>query len=192
MSTDWPVALRGVTESIVSTLGPNDRWNLAALGLHAGDSVTARTWGRTRTRGNFERRGEGYIVFPVDPVLFVEAALGIRETDTPIPEDCDAWTAVEVKRLDTGTSEGTEWVEWELVPTESRIERECVRTINRGYNAVIEATVVASRLDVDAYDTDSLLDRLAYLESVTRRCGGDRDQVAFDRLTELVDHPETV
>ena len=53
---DWPVDLRGVTESIVATLGPNDRWNMAALGLHApddsGEPVTATTWGNTRTRRN--------------------------------------------------------------------------------------------------------------------------------------------
>ena len=30
MATAWPVGLRGVTESIVTTYGPNDRWNAAA------------------------------------------------------------------------------------------------------------------------------------------------------------------
>ncbi|MDY6817801.1 MAG: DUF447 family protein [Halobacteriales archaeon] len=190
MSLDWPVAIEGVTESIAATLGPNDRWNLAALGLHAGDPVTARTWGHTRTRGNFERQGGGYIVFAADPVLFVEAALGIREADRPVPEGADAWAAIDVERIDTGTSDGTDWAEWALTPTETGIERERVPTINRGYNAVIEATVAASRLDVDAYDTATLLDRLAYLESVTRRCGGDRDRAAFDRLNDLVDRPE--
>ncbi|MFC6737614.1 DUF447 domain-containing protein, partial [Halolamina salina] len=36
----WPVPLRGVTESVIATMGPNGLWNLAALGLHAGDPVT--------------------------------------------------------------------------------------------------------------------------------------------------------
>ena len=48
----WPLELRGVTEAVVTTRGPNDRWNLAALGLFAGDPVTARTWGRTRTQAS--------------------------------------------------------------------------------------------------------------------------------------------
>ncbi|PSP91673.1 DUF447 domain-containing protein, partial [Halobacteriales archaeon QS_1_68_44] len=60
---EWPVNLAGVTESVVTTLGPNDRWNLAALGLFAGDPVTARTWGRTRTWRNFRERGGGYVQF---------------------------------------------------------------------------------------------------------------------------------
>jgi len=55
---EWPVDLAGVTESVVTTLGPNDQWNLAALGLHAPDGdgpVTATTWGRTRTWRNRPR-----------------------------------------------------------------------------------------------------------------------------------------
>jgi hypothetical protein len=34
----WPVELGGVTESVVTTPGPNDLWNVAALGLHAPDA----------------------------------------------------------------------------------------------------------------------------------------------------------
>ncbi len=75
---DWPVALSGVTESVVTTLGPNGRWNAAALGLFAGDPVTARTWGNTRTKRNFHRRGEGYVQFVDDPVVFTDAALSLR------------------------------------------------------------------------------------------------------------------
>jgi hypothetical protein len=71
VNEDWLVELRGVTESIVATLGPNGRWNLAALGLFAGEPVTSRTWGNTRTRRNFHREGEGYVQFTRDPVDFV-------------------------------------------------------------------------------------------------------------------------
>ena len=99
----WPARLRGVTESIVTTLGPNDRWNCAALGLLANgghengetgnddgttaesDSlVTARTWGRTRTWRNFREEGKGYVQFVRDPVVFTEAALSIREERSPV------------------------------------------------------------------------------------------------------------
>ncbi|NHN40775.1 DUF447 family protein [Halorubellus sp. JP-L1] len=31
----WPADLRGVTETVVATRGPNDSWNHAALGVHA-------------------------------------------------------------------------------------------------------------------------------------------------------------
>jgi len=184
--TDWPAALRGVTETVVTTLGPNDRWNAAALGVHAprsdadgGSPATATTWGRTRTRGNFERRGEGYVQFTTDPVLFVRAALSVHETDDPVLNAADAWTRVTVERVDAGESDGTEWVEWALTPVEARVRRESVPTTNRGYYAVVGATVAASRLDVPAYDEETLRERLDYFADVVERCGGDREREAM-------------
>jgi len=185
---DWPVPIDGVVESIVTTLGPNDRWNVAALGLHGSgtDDVTAQTWGDTRTRRNFTARGGGYVQFSHDPVDFVDAALAVREETDPILDSADAWVEVETQRVDSGTDGGTQWVEWRLAPVESAVERQTVPVTNRGYYAVVEATVAASRLDVDAYDTETLRERLAYCERVVERCGGARDGEAFDRLRELV------
>lgn len=182
----WPVELRGITESVVTTRGPDDRWNVAALGLHAGESVTARTWGSTRTRRNFDRTGEGHVQFTRDPVTFVEAALSVHEIDGPVLPDADAWVRVAVERIDAGDSGGTRWVDWRLSPVESSVEREVVPTVNRGYNAVVEATVAASRLGLDAYDEGTLRERLAHLEGVARRCGGEPEREAFDRLNALV------
>ena len=187
---DWPVELAGVTESVVTTLGPNDRWNAAALGLRApdegGDPVTARTWGNTRTRRNFRRRGGGYVQFVDDPVAFVDAALSIHEVDSPVLEGAAAWAEVEVERVDAGEDGGTRWEEWTLSPVASAVEREAVPTINRGFNAAIEATVAASRLGVDAYDAETMERRLTYFESVGRKCGDDRVRAAFARLRDHV------
>ena len=188
----WPIELRGVTESVVTTLGPNERWNVAALGLHAPDAedggpVTVRTWGRTRTFRNFTEREEGYVQSTADPIDFVEAATTVREEPDPVLESADAWARVEVSRRDSGEDGATQWAEWELRPIESAIERETVPTINRGFNAVVEATVAVSRLDVHTYDTAVLLDRLAHLESIVQTCGGERERAAFELLTEHAD-----
>ncbi len=203
----WPARLRGVSESVVTTLGPNDLYNAAALGIHApsesepedggsdnsDDSAhaRARTWGRTRTRRNFEARGEGYVQFVRDPVLFVEAALGIHEVTEPVLDSADAWVRVEVERTDAGREGGTEWVDWRLVPAESATRQTVVPVSNRGYAAVVEATVAASRLDVDAYDTETLRERIAYFEEVTERCGGPAERAAFERVYDLADVDET-
>ena len=184
---DWPVDLRGITESVVTTQDPDGRWNVAALGLHTGEPVTARTWGATRTRRNFERTGAGYVQFTRNPVTFVEAALSAWEVDEPVLPDADAWVRVVTERVETGESGGTGWADWRLSPEESGVEREVVPTVNRGYNAVVEATVAASRLDVDAYDEATLRERLAHLEGVARRCGGEREREAWERLDALVE-----
>jgi len=189
--SEWPVDLRGVTESVVTTLGPNDRWNVAALGIHAPESpdepATATTWGRTRTWRNFTERGGGYVQFTRDPVDFTEAALAIREEDDPILDSADAWAEIEVEQRADGTDGGTQWVEWELRVVDSAVERERVPTTNRGFAAVVEATVAASRLDVEAYDTAELESRLAYFAEVIERCGGDGEQEALSLIRDLSD-----
>jgi hypothetical protein len=185
MSDAWPFEIRGVTESVVTTLGPNDRWNVAALGLHAGEPVTATTWGRTRTWRNFEERGAGYVQVTRDPLDFVEAALAIREEADPILDSADAWAEVSVSKRDAGESEGTQWVEWELTPRETGVVREVVPTTNRGHAAVVEATIAASRLGVDAYDQSELRARLDYFADVVDTAGGDAERAAIERLREL-------
>jgi len=208
----WPVPLRGVTESVVTTLGPNDRWNVAALGLHAaagseriGDSdssddlddpdapgalrgtdgpVTARTYGRTRTWRNFTERGGGFVQFTPDPRTFVDAALTVREVDKPVLDAADAWVEVRVEELDSETDGDITIRTWALTPVESEVRRRTVPTINRGFGAVIDATVAASRLDVPAFETGELLDRLRYFADVVERCGGPAEREAFARIDE--------
>lgn len=187
---DWPVELRGVTETVTTTRGPNDRWNAAALGVHApsdGGPATATTYGRTRTRGNFERRATGYVQFVADPVVFVEAALSVLEREAPVLEAAAAWARVEVERRDQGTDGDADWVEWALRPVEAVVREGTVPTLNRGHGAVVEATVWASRLGVAGYDEGELRDRLSFLEDVVVAAGGEREREAFERLREL--HP---
>lgn len=189
VATDWPVELHGVTESIVATLGPNDRWNMAALGLHTpeepGEPVEATTWGNTRTKRNFHRQGDGVVQFTPDPRAFVDAAITIREEDHPVLPSADAWVEVAAASVATGEEGGTEWERWELRPTDAgTVADERPHTINRGFGAVIDATVAASRLDVPSYDTETLLDRLMYFEETVNKCGGPRERAAFATLTE--------
>ena len=186
---EWPVELRGVTESVVATLGPNDLWNMAALGLHAPDEpdepVEATTWGNTRTKRNFHRQGGGVVQFTADPREFVDSAMTIREESDPVLPNADAWVEVSVTSVDRGEEGGTEWERWELRPvTKGIIERSRPLTINRGFYAVIDATVAASRLDVPAFETDVLIDRLEYFEATVDKCGGPSEREAFERLSE--------
>jgi len=190
--TDWPVELRGVTESVVTTLGPNDSWNVAVLGLHAGDDrdddpITARTWGNTRTRRNFHRRGGGVVQFTRDPVDFAEAALSIREEEESVLDSAHAWVEIDVEQVGAGETDGTCWEEWKLTPVESEVRKRRVPLTNRGFAAVVEATVAASRLGVEGYDSAELRPRLDYFEEVARTCGGERERTAFDRIRELAE-----
>ncbi|KTG08531.1 hypothetical protein AUR64_17800 [Haloprofundus marisrubri] len=185
--TEWPVELRGVSETVVTTLGPNDLWNVAALGVHApadSDSpATATTWGNTRTRRNFHRQSEGVVQFVTDPRTFVDAAVTIREEKEPVLDSADAWVRVGATCLDSEPRNGTTVEHWELHPVEAEVIETGVRTINRGFYAVVDATVAASRLDVPAYDTETLLARLDYFAETVEKCGGAAEREAFERLS---------
>lgn len=183
---DWPVALRGVTETVVATRGPNGLWNHAALGLHAGDPVTAHTYGDTRTRRNFRRRGGGVVQFVDDPRAFVDAALSVHETETRTLDAAAAWVAVEAERGGEREEGETTVREWALTPGEAAVRRETVPTINRGFGAVVDATVAASRLDVPGVDEAALLDRLDYFARTVETCGGPAEREAFARIDDYV------
>ncbi|GAB3682385.1 hypothetical protein GCM10028857_08130 [Salinarchaeum chitinilyticum] len=194
----WPASIAGVTETIVATKGPNGRWNQAALGIapagtdedavEQGSSVAvaAHTYGRTRTRRNLAAGREAIVQFTRDPLDFVEAALGVFETDRPVLSSADAWTRV--SSTDTGSTRDhdTEVVEWSLEPVESSVRERTVPTTNRGRAAVIEATVPASRLGIEGYDDRDLLQRLSMLAEVVQRAGDERSTAAFDRIDEHV------
>lgn len=188
----WPTELVGVTETIVATRGPNDRWNQATLGVESAGSAavdptpvaTARTWGHTRTRRNVEAGREAYVQFTADPLDVAAAALSVFETDEPILVRSGAWVRVAVERIDSHVEHGTEVVEWSLEPREAAVRRRAVPTTNRGRAAVVEATVAASRLGVDAYDDETLRERLSWLETIVERCGGPRATAAMALVAE--------
>lgn len=106
--------------------------------------------------------------------------------DDPVVEEADARVRVALERFDLGESGDICWADWRLDPVESEVLCLVAPTANRGYSAVVEATVAASRLDVDADDDGTLRSSLDYLEDVARRCGGGQEQDAFDRLNEAV------
>ena len=201
----WPARLRGVTETVVATLGPNDRWNHAALGVHADgaastrdeggqgdaaddpDAVTAFTYGNTRTRRNFHGRGDGVVQFTRDALDFTNAALAVHETEGPVLDAADAWVRVTATQVDARDEDGTRVETWRLDPVEATVRRRVVPVVNRGHAAVVDATVAASRLGVPGFDDDALRDRLDRAVDVVATCGGDRERAAIRRVDALVD-----
>jgi hypothetical protein len=192
----WPRDLRGVTETVVGTRGPNDRWNHAALGIHAPATtdfddpvaVAAYTYGRTRTWRNFHDRGEGVVQFTVDSVDFTDAALDVLETDQHVLESADAWVVVETTQVDAREeSDGTRVERWRLDPVEVTVSDRVVPVVNRGHAAVVDATVAASRLGLDGFDDGALHDRLDRAVDVVDTCGGSRERQAIHRVAALTD-----
>jgi hypothetical protein len=107
--------------------------------------------------------------------------------DEPVLDDARAWVRVSPEQLDSASEGDTQWVDWRLPAEAATVRSRVVPTFSRGYAAVVEGTVAASRLDVDGYDTEQLRERIDYFDGVVDRCGSERDREAYDRLLALVE-----
>ncbi len=185
------VQIDGIVETVVTTRQPDRSWNIAALGVWSAsetETLRARTWGDTRTRRNFERTGEGVIHLTVDPVTFARAALEVWERESPTIETAAASCHVDAKVVGANADA----TEWELTPAAWAIHECVVPTPNRGFGAVVEMTVAASRLGVPEYDDERLRERLSYFHGVAHRCGGPAVRSACDRIVAATDwEPES-
>jgi len=181
----FPFEIEGIVEVIITTFDTLAGWNVALLGLQGGERITARTWGKTKTRENFHKGGDAYIHFTRDSFLFVEAALCIKEQKTPHIEEAYAWGKIKVNSIDKGKDGKTEWEDWSIEIIEEEIIKKEIPIINRGYNAIIEATVVASRLRISDNRSKDL-EYIGKLLEIVERCGDDRDREAKNLIEELV------
>ncbi|AWB27453.1 DUF447 domain-containing protein [Halococcoides cellulosivorans] len=180
----WPLDLRGVTETVVTTPAGDGTHRVAAMGIHAGDPVWARTYGGSQTHANLRACGECVVHFTRDPALVVEAALGEQWVADP-HLGAPARVEIEAREIDRGEAGETPWTEWALDPVDATVERRTVPRIERAVGAVVEAAVAASRLGVPDTDRDRLLERITDAESVVDSCGDQRARAAMRRLHQL-------
>ena len=86
---------------------------------------------------------------------------------------------------------GEDFFEFKLKVQAAKVNRKGVRAINRGLNAIIEATILATRLKVNENDTKEgqkqrILREIAYYEGIVEKCGGEREKEAMKILKMFV------
>jgi len=71
-----------------------------------------------------------------------------------------------------------------VLPCEVRIKRKEVKAINRGRNAVIEATILATRLGIakDERENEELKKLMGRYVEIVKKCGGRREKEAMGIL----------
>jgi hypothetical protein len=124
-----------------------------------------------------------------DVVLFVKTALGhLSElylsdfADVPVLTKANAWivfTTVVIEERD-------DYFRFQVLPRAVKINRKEVKAINRGLNAVIEATVLATRFELakDEQEKESMRKRVAEYAEIVEKCGGRREKGAMVILKE--------
>lgn len=177
------ILVEGINEVIATT-----RQNAAPMGvIRRGGRMSMVLFRGSRTASNVER--EGWLVANVanDPVLYVETAFADLAAERFVAIEAGG---IMMERLDTAEAYVAFAATIEratedrllvgLEPLAEEVLRPNVRPVNRGFNAVIEATVHATRY-VRTHDRDlkGLIDHHATL---IQRCGGPREWEALGIL----------
>ncbi|MCX9085028.1 MAG: DUF447 family protein [Candidatus Methanoperedens sp.] len=171
---------------IFTTISYDGAPNAAPIGLHMKDEkIFARIY-NSKSLDNIVAKKKAAANIIYDPFLFVESALSDIQPDNfehggrfPVLKEAMGWII-----FDCRVRKGETISFVELSPVEAQIKHRQMKPINRGFNAVIEATVEATRYVV-LKDT-KYLDRIEYYDTIVRKCGGLREKEAMKLLFELI------
>ncbi len=160
--------------------------NAAAMGLHRKDKwLFARIY-NSKTLENILSTSRAAANIVYDPILFVQSALSEIEYDNlefvegfPVLKDAPGWII-----FDCNCKRGENVSVVELIPVEAKINHKAIKPVNRGFNAVIEALIHATRY-VSLKEPEHL-EKIEYYNTIVQKCGGARDKDAMRLLYELI------
>ncbi len=185
---------QGISEVIATTRG--DEANAAPMGLVNRDFLYIKMYRSSHTFLNVQRNGRLAANFVLDPKLYVKSAFDDLEPacyyydgGMPILRAAYAWIEFACSLFDGSEQRN---VVVRLRPVRSRIKKRPIAPINRGFNAVIEATIHATRYSV--LQEPKYLKLIDYCGTIINRCGGQRELEAFKLLRtylkDMVDEVE--
>ncbi len=175
-----------ILETIVSTVDRDGRPNFAPMGitLDAG-RVLLRPFRTAATWKNLQEVGEGVVNFTDNVLLFARCAVAdllpahrdARRVRAPILEDVCYWKEFVVESRELGEDRGRFLGR---VVDEGR-SREFAG-FNRAKHAVIEATILSTRLHL--LGRDRVVEEIGRLRPLVDKTGGAAEHEAFDFLAE--------
>ncbi len=172
----------GISEVIATTQG--ERANAAPMGVVNRDFLYIKMYKGSHTFVNVKQNGRLAANLVLDPQLYVKAAFDdlasscfYYNNDTPVLTAAFAWIEYACSVSDE-SEQKTAIVR--LHHIRSKVIDRPIVPINRGFNAVIEATVHATRYY--ALHEPKYLELIDYCGSIVKRCGGQREVQAFKLL----------
>lgn len=195
---DWRFLRARITETIATTrpaTDPDDEGdasgdpavNVAPMGLvsEPGEpDAVARLWAGSDTLANVRATGRVTVNFTRDPLVYARAALsddtGAFVADGRL-DDPDAW--VDCDAVHAGEERGGEVERWRLEPRDGALLERRLCQVDRGFGALVDACVDATRLHVDP----ALDERIAERLSLAWRCGDDRCREAATYVSNFTD-----
>lgn len=181
----------GINEVVLSTVREGVP-NAAPMGVHIREGkCSLRVYGGSQTHTNL--MCTPYCVAHVshDPLLFVRSALSqlnedefgwhrVGGVELPVLLGCEAHVAFRCAPLTA-----TETVcRFELLPLEGEVLSPVPRAHNRGFAALIEACVLATRYVL--FEDPKMLDDIVRMRALAVKCGDANVKEAFELLLELL------
>ncbi|HMK88491.1 MAG TPA: DUF447 domain-containing protein [Methylocystis sp.] len=178
-----------IRECVVTTLDASNAPHIAPLGLiEEGANWVIAPFRPSTTLHNLETRGLATASFTDDAEIFAGLVTGFR--DFPM-QPVEGWPA---QRLSDALAHAELEVE-RIEPDEKRPRFICaVRRVvshrpflgmNRARAAVLEAAILATRLD--RLDQDKISREVAYLRIAVEKTAGDAEKRAWDRLMAKIE-----
>ena len=175
-----------ILETIVSTIDREGRPNFAPMGITLeGDAVVLRPFSTALTWKNLQEVEEGVVNFTDNVVLFARCAVGpflpphhdARKVRGTVLDDACFWKEFVVESKDLAGERGRFSGR---VVSEGRL-RDFVG-FNRARHAVIEATILATRLQL--LGRDRVLEEISRLRPLVDKTAGPAESEAFEFLIE--------
>ena len=156
------------------------------MGLHRKDGrIFARIYNSTTLKNILVNPGAAANIVD-DPVLFVKSALsdiGVENFESingfPVLKNNLGWVI-----FDCTCKKGENISVVEMTPIKRKIYRKVIKPVNRGFNAVIEASIHATRYA--GKKGQEYLRQIEYCNTIVRKCGGAREKEAMKMLYELI------
>jgi hypothetical protein len=184
--------MEGINEVIVTTKSTDNRPNAAPIGLiRRNGRLKVRVYNESHTCTNIKDTGLLAVNLVDDPVVFVQSALEdldkekfeFIETGTgisfPVLASSNGWVIFKAE-----IKEGNIVTTAELQFITGNVKSIGIRPINRGFNAVIEATIYATRYRV--FNDKTFLDKIKSYEDLINKCGGRSEKEAYRLINKLL------
>lgn len=178
-----------IYETLVSTLDAEGRPNFAPMGIGLeGGSVLLRPFKTAVTWRNLQEVGEGVVHFTDDVLLFARCALAsevpphrpAERVRGVVLRDVCHWKEIVIASKDVSRDRAEFHAR---VVFEGR-QRDLL-AFNRAQHAVVEATILATRLHLLGRET--VLAEITRLSPLVDKTGGLREREAFRFVTEVAE-----